>query len=567
LQLFHVDWPHEPATPQVFAIRLLIPVALCIAALGVALRATTPGGPFQPISRAAGSLLLVAACWSGFWASLDSEISLSGLVGKAPATARATRPNIILVVLDTVRADHLDLFGYERETMPNLRRFAIEQCQSANRMLTTGPWTLPSHASMFTGLYPSAHRAHFPFVHDNDAKFLAYPMRDDVPTVAEFLGGLGYQTAGIAANFGILSQFGISRGFEHFDLTPGPAFFAPSVLWLYRARMGSSSPGEFLRDSIPAKMQTWSRMFSVREPEYRRAWEINSVARDWLQRNGSRPFFLFLNYFDAHEPYQPVPEDDERFAKRPSGDGWFRFPVERFTAAKKGKSDFSAEEVDFLRGQYDSELVSLDRELGKLFDFLGEAGFFDNTLIFITTDHGEAFFEHGFPVHGNSLYQPENGGFLLVKAPPSLGPIEVSPMMQFVDFFPTLAAVLNEPLPGDVQGSAWGSGRESALSEVFCKSCGHGTVDPGWPDALRRDLVSVMIGDQKLIRSTHGPDEVYDLAADPAELHPLADPDPEFMRRAEEVIAARNQRLVEGLSVDPNDPKLLERLRSLGYIQ
>jgi hypothetical protein len=76
-----------------------------------------------------------------------------------------------------------------------------------------------------------------------------------------------------------------------------------------------------------------------------------------------------------------------------------------------------------------------------------------------------------------------------------------------------------------------------------------------------------MIGDQKLIRSTHGPDEVYDLAADPAELHPLADPDPEFMRRAEEVIAARNQRLVEGLSVDPNDPKLLERLRSLGYIQ
>jgi hypothetical protein len=104
------------------------------------------------------------------------------------------------------------------------------------------------------------------------------------------------------------------------------------------------------------------------------------------------------------------------------------------------------------------------------------------------------------------------------------------------------------------------------LSELFCKPGALRDVNQ-WPEFFRNDRIAVVIGDQKVIRSTHSPDEVYDLSADPAELHPLADPDPEFLRRAEEVIAARNQRLVEELSVDQSDPKLLERLRSLGYIQ
>jgi arylsulfatase A-like enzyme len=565
LQLLHAEWDRDPTNPEVFALRLLIPIGVCLAALLAVMKTTSPDRPFEPIARGAAVLALLVAAWAGFWASFDFGVSPEPLVGASTA-GNASRPNFLLIVLDTVRADHLDLFGYERQTMPNLHRFAVEECQTAQRMFTTGSWTLPSHASMFTGLYPSAHGAHYPFVSDKDPGFVAYSLRD-VPTLAEFLSSSGYQTAGIAANYATLSGFGVSRGFQHYEAPPGPAYFATRALWLYRARLGDWSLGELFRSSLPAGLQGRSRMFSVREPEYRRAWEMNAVARQWLKRHGSQPFFLFLNYMDAHSPFLPVPEDDERFVKRPPGEEWFGFPVERFEAGKRGAAKFSGEEIEFMKGQYDAELVSLDRELGRLLDFLRESGLFENTLIVITTDHGEAFFEHDFPDHGNTLYQPEIGGFLLIKAPPSLEPIHASPLMQFVDFFPTVAAVLNEPVPGQVQGSPWGKGRDYALSEVFCKSCGRELFQPGWPDALRHDLVAVMSNDQKLIRSTRGPDEAYNLSSDPTESNPVADPDPEFLRRAEEIIAERNKRMVEGLSKGPEDKNLIERLRSLGYIK
>jgi arylsulfatase A-like enzyme len=519
------------------------------------------------MTRGAGLLAAFLALWVGFWVNLDSDTPLQDPFSDTAAAASGARPNVLLIVLDTVRADHLDLFGYERETMPHLRRFAQQEAQMV-RTFTTGSWTLPSHGSMFTGLYPSAHGGHYPFVSDNDPGYIAYSIREDVPTLAEFLASVGYQTAGIAANFGMLSQFGLPRGFEHYTASPGAAYSAPKLLWFYRARLGDRSLGELFRGSFPAAIQGRSRVFSVREPLYRRAWEINTLARQWLEQQGGRPFFLFLNFMDAHDDYLPLPEDDERFVKRPPGEEWFGFPRERFLDSVRGVGKFTAEEIEFLKGQYDAELVSLDRELGRLLDYLKAGGFFDNTLIFITTDHGEAFFEHGYPEHGNSVYQPEIDSFFLIKAPPSLGAVQPSPRMQLVDLFPTIAAVLNEPLPGPMQGAPWGAGRDYALSEMFCKSCaGESAGMVQWPDELRRDLVAVMIGDRKLIRSTSGPDEVYDLSRDPAERNPLRDPDPAFLRRVEEIIAERNKRMVEGLSKHPDDKKLLEKLRSLGYIQ
>ncbi len=564
LQLAHAESGLGSANPKYSLMWLLVPIGACVATF-VAAKRTSADHAFEPVTRVMAPMLVLLGLWTAFWATPGSGLSLNSSLRSGPRDP-GSRPNILLIVLDTVRADHLDLFGYKRQTMPNLRRFATEECQTVNRMLTTGAWTLPSHASMFTGLYPSAHGAHYPFLHDTDAKFLAYSIREDVPTLAEFLASLGYQTAGIAANFGILSQFGLSRGFQHYDLTPGSAYLAPGFLWLYRLRVGESSPGKFFRQSFPARLQGWSRLFSVREPDYRRAWEITDTARSWLIEHGGAPFFLFLNYFDAHEPYLPPAEDSERFAKRPDGDEWFGFPTKRFAESKVGEATFTEQEIEFLKAQYDSELVSMDRELGRLFEFLDESGLTENTLIFVTTDHGEAFFEHGFPVHGNSLYQPETGGFLLIKAPPALGPASGSPTMQFVDFFPTIAAVLGEPLPHHAQGIPWGT-RDYALAELFCKSCGHESLEPGWPDALRRELAAVMIGSQKLIRSTNEPDNVYDLTADPGETRPLAAPDPEQLHRSEEIFIERNKSLVEGLSANPDDKNLLDKLRSLGYVR
>ncbi len=566
LQLAHADWGYEMAESEVIAVRLLTPVLLCFVALIAAVRTTPAAAAVEPFRRGAPALAVLIVLWAALLAVFNVGLPLGHWFRESPP-ANPARPNILLIVLDTVRADHLDLFGYQRATMPNLRQFATDDAQTASRMFTSGSWTLPSHASMFTGLYPSAHGAHYPFVNEKEPQFLASSMREDVPTLAEFLGSLGYQTAGIVANFGVLSHFGISRGFDDYAAKPGPAYFAPHMLWFYRFRIGDWSPGEWLRHVLPGAIQGRSNMFSVREPDTERAHAINARAREWLNRHAGRPFFLFLNYMDAHDPYLPIPEDDERFLQRPAGEEWFGFPRERLADAKRGAAKFTADEIEFLKAQYDAELVSLDREIGRLFSYLKESSLFENTLIIVTTDHGEAFFEHGFPDHGNSLYQPEIGGFLLIKMPSSLAPIEISPWMQHVDLFPTIAALMGEPAPGEMQGRPGGVGRNYALSEVFCKSCGREVFEGRWPDALRHDLVAVMNGAQKLIRSTAGADKVYEYIEDPAETNPLADPDPSLLQTAEQAIAARNQRLIETLSKRPEDKTLLEKLRSLGYVQ
>jgi hypothetical protein len=325
LQLVHADWGHTPPATGTLAPRLLAPIFLCLAALLGLVKRSSPKQQYQPATHAAAPLALVVALWACYAASLHSALWLRLPAGGSPVAAHASRPNILLIVLDTVRAGHLDLFGYGRQTMPNLTRFAKEHCQAANRMYTTAPWTLPSHASMFTGLYASAHGAHYPFEHDKNVTSVAYPMREDITTLAEFLAGLGYQTAGIVGNYGTLSYFGIPRGFQYYDNAPGPFFFATRILWLYRFRLAGWTPGDMIRAFLPDRLQGLSRMFSVREPNFRRADEISDQAQRWVRQQADRPFFLFLNYMDAHDPYLPAWPDDQRFAKRPAGDDWFSF--------------------------------------------------------------------------------------------------------------------------------------------------------------------------------------------------------------------------------------------------
>lgn len=568
LQVVHAEWGNKPEMAGVLSNFVLGPAAVCVLgliALAIAGKKTPAQSPFEPIWRGYLALGLLVAVWAVCWAG--PRLPVEGLFQQdAPTSTDASRPNFLLIVLDTVRADRLDLFGYERETMPNLRRFASEECQFADRMFTAAPWTVPSHASMFTGLYSSAHGAHHPFVHDQNPPLVAYPLREDKATLAEHLGSLGYQTAGIVGNFGALSAFGLSRGFAEYDAEAGSAGRAADLLWFHRLRFAEfPTLGRLATTLLPDVLQPYSVLFSLRQPPYRRAGEITDQAVQWLDHNGRRPFFLFLNYFDAHFPYLPAAQDDERFAPRPSGGEWRGFPEERYQARVRGKGEFTDEEKAFLIGQYDAELVGLDREFGRLLGYLKEGGFLENTVVLVTTDHGESQFEHGLIDHGNSLYQSEIGGFLLVKTPKSIGAIKPSPTMQFVDFLPTILTILGEPVPAEVQGLAWGAGRDYILSEIFCKP-GALHEPAEWPEYFRSDRVAVVIGNQKLIRSTSDPDEFYDLAADPGELHPLSAPDPEFLRRADAIIAERNKRLVEDLSASPEDKILLEKLRSLGYI-
>jgi arylsulfatase A-like enzyme len=558
---------------------MLIVVAACGAALMWAMKATpalvspavhsSARVPYESIWRGTLFLAALAALWGALWLTVFSRPTAL-LVQERPSLAAPQRPglfNVLLVVLDTVRADHLDLFDYQRETMPNLRRFARDECQVSMRIITTAPWTAPSHASMFTGLYASAHGAHYPFLSDESPAHVGYPLREDIPTLAEFLDAHGYRTAGIAANFVVLSSFGLLRGFEYSDASPGSAHLAATAAWLYRARFGKwPSPGEVVRDWLPAALQRRAALLNRRQPPYRRAREITDSAVRWLDGNADQPFFLFLNYLDAHTPYFPPAEDEERFASRPAGEEWLGFPHERYRARTWGRGAFTPEEEAFLIGQYDAQLFSLDREFGRLLQHLRDSGLMENTLILVTTDHGESLFEHDFLGHGATLYGPEINGFLLAKAPAGLGEIQPSPLMQFVDFFPTIAAAIGAPVPPHVQGSPWGHGRDYALSELFCRDCGYPTSERH--EKFRRELVAVIREDRKLIRSTREPDEVYDLASDPGELKPLDELDAGFSERAEAVLRQRKIALLEEVTENqPTDEDLLKKMRTLGYVK
>jgi arylsulfatase A-like enzyme len=431
---------------------------------------------------------------------------------------------------------------------------------------------------MFTGLYPSVHGAHYPFVDDESPASISYPLREDVPTLAEFLDAHGYRTAGIAANFAILSNFGLPRGFQHYDVSPGPAYLGTMNAWMYRFRLGGwRSPGEFVRDWLPDALQRRSVMLNRRQPPYRRAREVTDSAQRWLDTNRDRPFFLFLNYFDAHTPYLPPPGDDERFEPRPPGPDWRGFPFDRFNARTWKQGTFTPEEEKYLTGQYDAELVALDREVGRLLQYFRDSRLMQNTLILVTTDHGESLFDRGFLGHGTTLHEAEINGFLIARTPASAKQVRGSamevraaPMMQFVDFFPTIAAVLDVPAPPHVQGSPWGHGRDYAVAELFCRDCAYNAKDGH--AAFRRELVAVMIDDHKLIRSEREPDEVYALddngpGRDGEEPAAIPAPAPEFLERAEDVLERRNALVVEITRSQPADKESIEKMRSMGYVK
>jgi arylsulfatase A-like enzyme len=189
----------------------------------------------------------------------------------------------------------------------------------------------------------------------------------------------------------------------------------------------------------------------------------------------------------------------------------------------------------------------------------------ENTLILVTTDHGESLFDRGFLGHGGTLYGVEINGFLVAKTPASLGDVRPSPLIQFVDFFPTIADAIGVPAPSHIQGTPWGHGRDYAVSELFCRDCAYGTIERH--KAFRRELVAVSIDNHKLIRSTLDPDEVYDLGVAGEELTLSAAPNPEFLQRAEEILGRRKADLVEVTGGPPADEETLQKMRSLGYVK
>jgi arylsulfatase A-like enzyme len=435
-------------------------------------------------------------------------------LAQLPAARRGS-PNVLLVVLDTVRADRLSLYGYGRDTSPNLIRLARHSVRF-ERARAAAPWTLPSHASMFTGRLPHELKV-----------FVNRPLDTTYPTLAEFLRDRGYFTAGFVANTRFCnSWYGLGRGFVHYE----DYFGSDRVVSFAEAFRSAELGRRILQAACAAR--------NVRAGETHRRKDAAQINRDflsWLARRGERerPFFAFLNYYDAHDPYITPDGFDRHFGTRPTTDGELALLQsphvnERLASGK----NVTPREIALVQDAYDDCLAYLDEQLGRLFDELDRRGVLANTLVIVTADHGEHLGEHKIYGHGQSLYRPEIQVPLVISAPTGAPAGEI--IHQPVSLCDLAATVVERlgladqcPFPGRSLARFWehAPGESDPSAEPVRSELirgGKPSPELRWPPAVRGPMQAIVADGKIYIRNGDGVEELYDIAADPAEVHDLA---------------------------------------------
>jgi arylsulfatase A-like enzyme len=307
-----------------------------------------------------------------FYKARSWELSRELLAGPP---ASATRKNIVIISIDSARADHFSSYGYDRPTTPNMDRMASQGVLFENAIAPSS-WTLPALASVLTGMLPHQH---------GGDTFRG--VDSSVTSLAEALRKRGYETAGFNANpFYGLSGWGIGQGFQPYDDD------ATSVSYnLSRTMVGRLA------------VQPTYQNFHLYQPFFRRsAAEVNQEIFRWFRHRSDLPYFMFINYYDVHAPYLAPPPYDERFGR--VSDEIAR--LNTWLMVHKSNSVTPDQRNSLIAG-YDNTLAYMDFEIGKLVEFLSSSPDWANTVVFITADHGEAFGEHGVYGHGKDLHREE----------------------------------------------------------------------------------------------------------------------------------------------------------------
>jgi arylsulfatase A-like enzyme len=391
------------------------------------------------------------------------------------------------LVLDTVRASSLSLYGYPRETSPELRRLS-QRGVLFSRAYAHSSWTLPSHASLFTGCYP----------HEVGGTFQT-PINPSRRTIAEVFSHAGYLTAGFVGNTTYCSfESGLDRGFEHYEDY-------------------SLSVGETIRTSVlanyVAELPQVARWRHFQILGRKSAASISRRFLSWLEDHPGRPFFAFLNFIDAHAPYLPPAPFDQRFGAvetRPNPRHLFSW-------------NWTREQMMAEQDAYDGAVAYLDSEVGALVSALEERNLLRQTLIVIVSDHGELFGEHGLMDHANSLYAPLLHVPLLVMWPGRIpsGIVVTQPvgLRHLSATMVDLAGVGSDGLRGDSLAPLWRSDNaaQQRTEEPLLASLEKGIrVDARWRNA-RGGLHSLISGNLHYIRNEDGSEELFDLIHDPGE--------------------------------------------------
>ncbi|MFH0945883.1 MAG: sulfatase, partial [Planctomycetota bacterium] len=378
-------------------------------------------------------------------------------------------PNIVLISADTLRADHLGCYGYDRSTSPNIDRLA-SAATLYRKCFSTSPWTVPSHASMFTGKLPFEHGAHS--IDPPHPMGDVYPLGLDNLTLAEALQEEGYRTGAFVSNWAYMfPQLQLNQGFDTYHL-----------------------------DGVYAD-------------------QLNLPIFQWLDQRDKRPFFLFINYIDTHRPYnvRPRPGLLDAPPVQDRGELLDQLIAEVLPATGPVPEDLARKVID----QYDTSISNLDEQLGKLLDKLEETGVLDNTIIVFTSDHGEYFGEHHLVEHSKDIYQEAIWVPLIVRKPGQTAGEVVDELASSTD----IPALIDSLFEGE---------RAVRFRRYFPDEPGRHPVVAQNYYTRPKDLYNKQYGHRfwrvrsavfewpfKLIRSSDGNHELFDLEQDPREANNL----------------------------------------------
>lgn len=417
-------------------------------------------------------------------------------------------PNVLVVSLDTVRPDHTSVYGYSRDTTPLLAKVA-QQGAVFEQAYAQAPSTSPTHASMFTGLYPSTH-GYYSYKFKLASKHV---------TLAEVLKEAGYRTFGVASSVKFVERTGLHQGFDSFERIGGP--------------------------------------------KNTRSAQVNAHTISQMKQAGDQPFFGFVHYFDAHAPYA---------APEPYRHKWhpaLSFPKPEWTSRfikknRRNRAIVNPIIASYLAGLYDGELSYLDTFLGEMLDAVPQSNG-RSTVVILTSDHGEGFFEHSYLGHSHVLYEEVIRVPLIVWWPGKVVPGQrLKVPTQTVDIFPTLLEMVGLPLPQGLEGRSLaktllGEAPEPEPVPIFLQSPKFFGLVHDLPTGRYKLTVRLKNQKPRLVNLTEDPQGKVNLAkTHPAEL------------------AAMNAKISSLPFEDPrgrsverehHDASELEELKALGYIE
>ncbi len=392
--------------------------------------------------------------------------------------------SVVLIVLDTVTRAHLASYGYAESTMPRFDAWA-KGALVLDDYMSSSSWTLPAHASIFTGRAPRSHGAHgFRRV---GAFMNAHPLAADQITLAERARAAGRETGAVVSNhIYVSSRFGLDQGFD--------SFWSPRPKAGFRFR-----PTEWLANRFAERIVERNRW------PYYRARHITDRATAWLAGVGDRGFFLFVNYMDAHEPHPPA--DD-----RPGAAARFSYDHKRVLAGEP----LPAASREALIAAYDAELSRLDEELGRLLEFIETSELAERTTVFVTSDHGEYFGEHELVQHSRHLHESVLGVPLVARGPGIAAGRSEAPADSRSLHDAVLAALGVDAFAERTPAEILKQPREQRVAEWYAAENGH-DIAPEYRGRFDRDIRVLRVGEHKLFLDSRGRARLFDLAQDPDE--------------------------------------------------